>query len=755
MKPDTSRFHVIVVLLAIVTTTGLGLTPWGLQLEEEIGLSWLFHSRGERPPPDNILVIAMDKYSANRLGLSNEPGSWPRQLHADLLTKLMPAKPRVIGFDILFRQTQSTAQDQALARAIHQAGNVVLFEYLKKDVIDNEATARLLNTLVIEKRIPPAELFAEQATAVAPFPLPTVPVKVSQYWKYALGAGDAPTLPGVALQLSLLEVYPQFLQLLRTVRPDLLAALPPNETELKHQVGIIEFMQTLRRIYLQQPALAEQLLARLSHSSVASEIKQPLRIFIQLHAGPSSEYLNYYGPPRSIKTLSYFDALQLLDNGDYDSFAGKIIFIGSSEAHQWEQNDGFYSVFSLDNGLDVSGVEIAATAIANQIEDLAIRPITPLSHILLLMAWCLGLLLVSRRLSPIGSLTMVAILSLGYFVVSSLIFSATARWLPVITPLLLQAPLILLLDLSTKASMARRQRENIMRAFGYYLPAAQIERLAKGRTSPQAASQTVFGICLFTDAAQYTHLAEHLPPEQLTALINQYYARLFEPVERYGGFVSDIKGDAMLAVWTAQQPNMQIKQAACDAAVAICQAIDEFNRQQSKQLPTRIGVHCGEIALGHVGAGSHYEYRAVGDIVNTASRIENLNKLLGTRLLVSADLLRGLNNPCHREVGRFRLAGKTQPVTVHELLESETLPDQQHHLQRFAAALQAYYQRQWQTAADIFSELAFPAAAGVTSRTAAVALQDPVAHYYLRLCQQHLQMPPQEQWNGIITLDEK
>jgi adenylate cyclase len=84
-------------------------------------------------------------------------------------------------------------------------------------------------------------------------------------------------------------------------------------------------------------------------------------------------------------------------------------------------------------------------------------------------------------------------------------------------------------------------------------------------------------------------------------------------------------------------------------------------------LPTRVGLHLGELVLGPVGAGEHFEYRAIGDVVNTASRIEALNKQLGTQVLASAEVVAELPGVDCRPVGRFVLAGKAQALDLYEL----------------------------------------------------------------------------------------
>src|SRR5262249_25470060 len=134
----------------------------------------------------------------------------------------------------------------------------------------------------------------------------------------------------------------------------------------------------------------------------------------------------------------------------------------------------------------------------------------------------------------------------------------------------------------------------------------------------------------------YTALAEKLGPDALAALMNDYYGVLFRIVEQNGGEISDTAGDSMVAVWATAKPDSKIRANAVRAAVAMLDAVEAFNRERSSTpLPTRIGLESGELVIGNIGAAQRYEYRAIGDIVNTASRIQGLNALLGTRVLVS------------------------------------------------------------------------------------------------------------------------
>src|SRR5690606_3451381 len=155
--------------------------------------------------------------------------------------------------------------------------------------------------------------------------------------------------------------------------------------------------------------------------------------------------------------------------------------------------------------------------------------------------------------------------------------------------------------------------------------------------------QLLDGICLETDAEHYTALAESSSPQKLRDLMNRYYEVVFEPVRARGGHISNVIGDSVLAIWTGSRLDRELRTNVCRGALDIVRNVPRFNLQHGRApLPTRIGIHGGPMCLGHVGAVNHYEYRAVGDIVNAATRLEALNKDLGTGILASGMVVEDL-----------------------------------------------------------------------------------------------------------------
>ena len=176
--------------------------PIGVSLEGDIGLDLLFRLRGLKTPPSGVIIVSLDKTSADKLKLPTEPEKWPRSLHAHLIENLIRKGASVIAFDIMFHEPGPLEQDNIFAKAIRNAGNVVLCQCLHNETVPlTDKDGRNKGELIIERLIQPIPSLERSALALAPFPLPKVPVKVSQYWTFKTEAGDIPTLPVTVFQI--------------------------------------------------------------------------------------------------------------------------------------------------------------------------------------------------------------------------------------------------------------------------------------------------------------------------------------------------------------------------------------------------------------------------------------------------------------------------------------------------------------------------------------------------------------------------
>jgi adenylate cyclase len=694
---------VLGVAISVVGSIAIMSTP-GAQWEQLFGLRWLFAVRGPVPSPDSVVVIAIDEKSATDFGLPANPRAWPRTLHAELSRYMVKAGTRIVAFDLTFDTPSAQPEhDEQFADAIRSAGNVLLAQSIRRDTISlARSDGRPGESAVVETRNPPLHVLEMAALGSAPFLLPKGS-RVDLYWPFLDDTQATPTLPVLT-----------FRSYLKALRSDGEAVAGPSSDDRREPI-------------LPDPAFTAPI-----------------------------QFLNFYGPPRTIETVSYSDVLRAARASDPPGpvadarFKGKAVFVGYAAATPSGQDrlrDDYRTVFSQGNGLDLSGVEIAATAFANLVDKRALQPLAIAQQLGIVAVWGLALGAICRLIRPIFAAPTVAALATGYLALVQLGFSKAALWMPLMTPIALQVPLALFAGVWLNYRDTKREREAIKRAFGFFLPPGVVDRLTRNLGPMPDSNRVVFGACLSTDVEKYTTLAEITEPARLGELMNDYYVELFVPVERSSGVIADVVGDSMMAVWAKSAKGPDVRRSACLAALEIAAAVERFNATGNGRpaLPTRFGLASGDMLFGTVGASGHYEYRAVGDIVNTASRIQGLNKVLGTRVLASGETVRGLDDVVTRPLGSFLLVGKAKPVSIVELLGLRHSVDHDllERCARFAAALEAFTTRRWHDAAAGFIEL-------LKSHPG-----DGAARFYAAQCQRLLAEPADEDWSPTIRISTK
>jgi adenylate cyclase len=729
-------------LLAGGLGAALGVTPAGWAIEERFGLSWLFTVRGPLETPADALVVSLDRESAERLHLPEKISDWPRTVYARLIERLVEAGAAVIVFDVVFDRPRVPADDRSLARAVAAAGRVVLFEYLHEDYRYLPGPNGAIVGLLAGKQLrPPLPELALGAVGAAPFPLPRATESVTHFFAFASDLEDRPTLPALALQRYAQPVLADWTHLLAR------AGVTVGQREVGSESGrlasgaaLIAYMQALRRAFIADPGLGARLRAALDRTDPGPRTRRLLAALIGLYDGPDSRYLNFYGPVGQIRTIPLHRLLAGEPTPPPD-VAGKVVFIGQSELIN-PNTDGFATVFEAPQSARTGGVEIAATAFANQLEGRVLEP----AGLPLTLVWLFGFgglvgLIAGLLPAPLAVPLALAFAGLGY-VGAQMAFAEASLWLPVTVPLLIQLPLGLFAGLLLQYRDAQRARANISRGLRYYLPAKIAAGLAEAPDDPSAVKEELFAVCMVTDAHRFTSLAETMAPDRLSALLDRYFETLFGVVERQGGLVTDVVGDGMTCVWTMPVP--ECRRRACLAALEIDRELVAFNRRHSPLvLPTRIGLNAGRVMVGNVGGGRRFAYSVVGDPVNTASRIEALNKQLGTRILATDVVVDALPELLLRPLGRFLPVGKTRPLCLIEIVGRSGEPHDDCGLAAFATGLARFEVGCWSEAAARFEAVL------------AEHPDDGPARFYLDRCRRYRDGAPLPPEPGLIRLEHK
>ena len=376
---------------------------------------------------------------------------------------------------------------------------------------------------------------------------------------------------------------------------------------------------------------------------------------------PDTLLYNFYGPPRSIFTIEIAELLQSPESFS-SIIRNAVVFVGYSAGEQPDQKDGFYTAYTSKSGLDISGVELSATAYGNLVQGVYLNEFPLWVFALFIVLYGLCVYFPSRYFSPMVVALLVASVVLVFTVA---IYSAFARWycwLPLFNSVVVLTPLCAAAGMWLRSRELYDQKRRLHWAFGKYLPQEELQKLVSQKGLP-ASRDFHHSVCLVTDAQGYSRLSETLSPAELADLMQEYYHAIIPAIRDSGGIISDVAGDGVIALW----PHLAAEKAwdTLRSAVERIQAdIDQFNLAHSETpLPTRIGIHAGEIVMGHFGARDHHEFRAMGDIINTTSRIEGANKLLGTQVLISQHCVTP-NDITLRNLGLYQFVGKGNPLRL-------------------------------------------------------------------------------------------
>jgi adenylate cyclase len=222
-------------------------------------------------------------------------------------------------------------------------------------------------------------------------------------------------------------------------------------------------------------------------------------------------------------------------------------------------------------------------------------------------------------------------------------------------------------------AQTKRDRAQLHRLFEYYLDRKIIDEMVRQNTLPKLGGENRVISVLFTDVANFTSFSEGMDPEVLTALVNDYFEGVCEAIEAEAGLVDNFVGDAVLALFGAAQEQPDHADRAVSAALAIDVFASHFSASQhSRGIDfgiTRIGVHSGPAMVGNIGTRKRLIYGALGDVLNTGSRLEGLNKVTGTRICVSGDTVSQSRRHVFRPVGEFVVKGRHHATEVFAPLD--------------------------------------------------------------------------------------
>jgi len=260
----------------------------------------------------------------------------------------------------------------------------------------------------------------------------------------------------------------------------------------------------------------------------------------------------------------------------------------------------------------------------------------------------------------------------------------------------------------------------------------------------------------FSDLANFTQMCEGLTPDTAVRFLNRYFSLMSDIVRARQGIVDKYIGDSVMAFWGPPfSDETGHAELCCAAALEQMTQLEAFRadlpnligvRYGLPQVDIRIGIASGEVTVGNIGSDTSRGYTVIGDTVNLASRLEQANKFYGTRILVSAETRRLAGETlAFREIDSLRVAGKLEPIRVHELLglKADLTPELQAGVAAFETGLGHYRKQVWDAAEAAFNTCQRHVPEDRPSQTFIECIRDFRAN------------PPSADWDGVWVATSK
>lgn len=624
------------IILFLLSLSVYLLAAWGyifhngtLQTLDNRLSDLFFKIRGDVPADPRIAIIDIDEKSLARLGR----WPWSRDVLARIIENLHRNGAAIISLDMVFaeeerrRKTDDRNNDKILAEVLDTTPTVTgIFIDFRNDPIPHNPHPPT-----------PSAIFVERGKPVALDPIPTAASLIT----------NIPTIQQHALSFGFVNTIPD---------PD----------------GIIRRIPLLiryQRIFY--PALSFETV-RLLGGSRHVEIDYSAAGVDQITTGAIAVETDRFGQMRlnyrsNHRSYTYISAVDVYEGRlKPTAIKNKILIFGSSAA-------GLLDLRATPMAPAFAGVEIQAVAMDNLIHgDYLITPdwsegaeIAGMGLITLCF-WLLFLYAEPLFATAIGGTTVI-----GWYYLAYRLFLDHHIIINILFPMLLMIELIFVLGLFNHYYESRSKR-SLRQKFAKKVSPQVLEDLMRNTDDKRVIRKEVVTI-FFSDIRNFTTLGEKMKdPQKLVDYLNRYMTPMAQIIIDEQGTIDKYIGDAVMAYWNAPLPVENHEERAVRTALRQIKTLQELNRTfERDNLPPieiGIGIHTGEAIVGEMGSEGRSDYTIIGDNVNLASRIEGINKIYGTTILITEATYKGISDPSlARKIDRVKVKGKEEPVDIYEV----------------------------------------------------------------------------------------
>ncbi len=666
---------------------------------------WNLPENGRFKGMDDIIIVDIDARSVSKLG---KYYSWPRTYWADLINYLSESGVKAIGIDVIFDpDNRHPVEEKAFLNAIKKAGNVYTGVYISAS--DQE---RFLYPM---KELPkgfPEKLVLDNPELIKRFPsFDRLEPEFPDLFQACRGVGHVVTLPGVDGVVR--SIFP-FFGFSGHLFPSFALKIAMDS------LGITNFALNANTLICKNDA---------------HEIVRKLDL---TDNGKWTVYFN--GTFQTFRYISFYDVMykriapEILKN--------KIVLVGTSLP-------ALYDLRTIPLQEAFPGVEMHANIIYNMLNDIHITNISQLYRFLLLIFMGIFFGLLVTLLRPVKAVIFTVLILVVYMIVSLYLFITHFYVIPDFL-IIINLFLILTVSYSYRYFSEEKDKKQIKHIFSHYVSKNVVDVLLDNPKTVKLGGEKKECSVLFSDIESFTTISENLTPEALVNLINEYHTEMTEMVFNNSGFLDKYEGDAIMAVYGAPMPEEKHAYLACKSALEMQKRLKVLQKQWHEQgkpiLRCRIGINTGTMIVGNMGSLTRFDYTVMGDEVNLASRLEGANKAYGSQIMIGENTYFAAKDfIIARKLDLLRVKGKNKPVPVYELLalQEENNSELQKKVDYFENGFKAYLNKEWHKAIQSFSALL------------KIDPNDKPAKVFIKRCENFIQTPPDNSWDGVFTMTTK
>lgn len=379
-----------------------------------------------------------------------------------------------------------------------------------------------------------------------------------------------------------------------------------------------------------------------------------------------AEYSHSYYP-----AIDIFDSYNDIKSGakpkiDPKEFEGAYVFIGGCASNEAIKDRKVTPVSPIQ-----AGVDIQATIFENLMTGKFLQKI-PINQNLAFIFLIAAISAIAIRIHSIKNAFLITIILLVFYYFISFIMIYNRMLMLVITPVIVEM-LVFCMGYSYKFFIEDKMRKKLQKAMGQYLSNDIMKKVVKDMDEIDVGGKRADVSVMFVDIRGFTSISEKLPPEEIIEILNEYIATVEPIVRKYNGVVNKFIGDAIMAIFGEPIAN---KDHAKNCVLCADEILKELKQFQTKlieegkpKIEVGIGINSGEVFVGNIGSSERLEYTVIGDVVNTASRIESFNKIYKTKFLISEGTYLRVNDIVEViEIKDVDVRGKSKTINLYEVL---------------------------------------------------------------------------------------